>query len=409
MVDRGYGVLADGQELVTAISNGSWVAGGLEAFSFAPADGPDPRGRLDAAGLGWLDEYLAPLPAWLDDLAADEASVHAFSQDWAGVARGMSAAATAVDEAVTAELSQEQGDAADAYRSLSADVSAHLEGTADWAEGISAGVQTAVTVQQAVRGTVREALEDVVDSVLEQHGLGVDGPALVDHTAAMTAHAAQDVGASVNALLTSLRDLGGLMEELAEVLARAQGLFDSVPAHGRRAFRDTTGPGHTPLPEVGDVAHPRDGGDVNTWANTVAARHGTLSAGEVAEVYQFTQTTSTGQTSATGQTGSTESAPAVTATVAQLAALPPADLRTVHTTALPEAEAVRMGQQLPAALLDTADDGNAQVHVDWLPRTETSSLSHYRDEPGYCGGYLEVVGRQWNPAQERWEIFARQL
>ena len=441
------GVLADGQALVTAISNGSWVEGGLSAFAFAPDDGPDPLDALRSAGLGWLAEHLAPLPGWVDDLATDAAQVRAFSQDWADVARSLSSAAGQMSQAVAADLTDAAGDAADAYRSLTADVVAHVEGTAAWAEGLSSGLQTAATVQDAVRGTVRDALGRAVGSVLARYGQEVGDrsgavPALVAHTATVAAQAAEEVGPCVRGLLGSLRTLGGLMDDLGGVLRTAQSLFDDIPELGRRAFHDGLGQTHAPLPDVTDVPHPCDGGDVGTWASTVAARHGTLTADEVTAVYRYTQVRreanelvrstepiagversdhtqgaevaepveGAGRTSDVPGSAAPGARTSVAETLSELDRLPLADLRTVHVAALPEAvtDTVRLGQQLPAVLLTPADDGNAQVHVDWRRRTDSSSLSHYRDEGTYTGAYLEVVGRQWNPAEGRWEIFARQ-
>ncbi|MCL2090813.1 MAG: hypothetical protein FWH11_06265 [Micrococcales bacterium] len=405
----GCGVLADGQALVTAISNGSWVTGGLGAFAFTPDDGPDPLDALHQAGLGWLTPYLAPLPGWWSDLTTDTEQARAFSQDWTDVARQLSVAADQIYQAVVGDLADAAGDAADAYRALAADITVHVEGTAAWAEGLASGLQTAVMLQDAVRRTVRDALDRVVGSVLVRHAegwtaLGPAAPALVAHTTTVTAQAAQEVGATVTGLLGSLRALGDLMDDLGGVLHHAQGLFDGVPELGRRAFHEGLGQTHTPLPDVTDLPHPRDGGDMGTWASTVAARHGTLTADQVTAVYRYTQE---GEPSAVGPTASRT---AVTETLAELARLPLADLRTVHLAALPESatDTVRLGQQLPAGLLAPADDGNAQVHVDWRPRTDSSALSHYRDEGSYSGADLEVVGRQWNPAEGRWEIFARQ-
>ena len=401
------GVLADGQAVVTAISNGSWVEGGLSAYAFAPDTGPDPLETLGSAGLGWLTELLAPLPGWLSDLSADTEQVRTFSQDWADVARRLSAAATTMGQAVATDLADAAGDAADAYRSLTTDVTVHVEGTATWAEGISSGLQTATTVQDAVRGTVRDALGRVVAAVVAFHASQADTegavPALVEYTTTVAAQATEEVGAAVTALLGSLRGLGGLMDDLGDVLGRAQGVFDGIPELGRRAFHDGLGRTHTPLPDVTDVPHPRDGGDVDAWASTVATRHGTLTTDEVTSVYRYTADDAP-------EPGVLAAHAPVTQTLSELARLPLADLRTVHVAALPEAatDTVRLGQQLPGVLLAPAADGNARVHIDWQRRTDSSSLSHFRGEGGFSAAYLEVVGRQWNPAEGRWEIFATQ-
>ncbi|MDR3068930.1 MAG: hypothetical protein LBU50_05440 [Cellulomonas sp.] len=415
---HGSGLLADGQALVVAIGNGSWVEGGLGAFAFTPGDGPDPLDALHQAGLGWLVPYLAPLPGWWADLRVDADQVRAFSQGWAGVARRLSVSAAQIDEAVVGDLSAAAGDAADAYRALTADVTGHVEGTATWAEGLASGLQTAVTVTDAVRRTVRDALGRAVGSVLTRSAEGWSGPvspALVAHTTTVAAQAAQEVGAALTRLLGSLRTLGGLMDDLGGVMQRAQVLFDGVPEMGRRAFHEGLGQTHTPLPDVTDLPHPRDGGDLDTWAGTVAARHGTLTADQVVAVYRYTDDGSGAEPSAepSAEPGAEPGAApgrAVTETLSELARLPLADLRTVHTASLPEAatDTVRLGQQLPAWLLTPADDGNAQVHVDWHRRADPSALSHYRDEGARAGAYLEVVGRQWNPVERHWEISARQ-
>jgi len=150
------------------------------------------------------------------------------------------------------------------------------------------------------------------------------------------------------------------------------------------------------------VPHPCATGEVGPWAATVAARHGTLSAEEVTAVHQYTRGDTGADTPGLGAPSQ------VGGTLAELARLPETDLRTVHTTTLDQAETVRLGQQLPPGLLTHDQAGNAQVHVDWKPGTDSASLSHYRDEAGRPTADLEVVARHWNPAESRWEIFARQ-
>jgi len=403
------GVLSDGAALVTAINNGSWVDGGLASFAFDPGTvDDDPFAVLDAAGLGWVREHLAPLPGWLDDLTGNAEQVRAFSQTWAEASRQLSAAATEMGRVVTSDLVDTAGDAADAYRGLAGDVAAHVEGTAAWAEGVSTGLQMASTLQDAVAGHVRGTVARLVGSALTVAAAGPPGslaaPALADSTAAQVAQASAEVGPSVAGLVGSLRTLGGLLEDLGGVMGRARRLFADVPGRGRGALRQGRPRASAPLPDVSDLSHPREGGDLTAWASGVASRHGTLTAGEVAAVYRSTD----------GDLPAVGALPAARARVAEsmsgLGNLPAAPLRTEHLSTLPPAatDSVRLGQQLPADLLVSADDGNAQVHIDWAPRPDDSALSHYGDQARFCPAYLEVTGRQWNRPEGRWEIFVRQ-
>ncbi|MCL2454049.1 MAG: hypothetical protein FWD18_01915 [Micrococcales bacterium] len=441
------GLLEDGESLVAAINSGTWVEGGLAAFSFevstASAAAP-PLDLLAEVGLGWVADHLSPLSDWLDDLTGDAEQVRAFSTTWATTAQHLSVAAQELTRAVGADLVDTAGETAEAYRTFAADVATHIEAVAAWAEGISTGLQMAGTIVQVVHDLVRDTLTEVVESILSwasgqatTGGLGT--PRVLVHVTAQVAAASVEIGPTVTRLLTSLRELGRLLDRLEALLRRAKALFDEVLDVNRQTSHGvTTAPQHTEppagstplgprrLPDVSDLPHPHDGGDLGAWAGAVAARHGSLTPDEVTSLYRFTTTGHGDAGPLPGDARASSAAARVQAdvdrAVSGLESLAPAAQPTVRGVDLPQhvLNGVRLGQQFPdpaylspatAPPVTDGGGGSARLRIDGRSGVDVSVLSHYRTGAEVLfssSAYLEVVGRHWNPSDRCWDIDLRE-
>lgn len=124
-------LLEDGEMLVRAIENQSWLEGGMAAFSFVMdtvAMVSDPLGSLIATGLGWLMDHLSPLKDWLHQLTGDADQVRAFAQTWSNAAGQLTTAASELQRKVQADLSEFAGINAEGWRAASTEITQHLQG-----------------------------------------------------------------------------------------------------------------------------------------------------------------------------------------------------------------------------------------------------------------------------------------
>lgn len=154
------------------------------------------------------------------------------------------------------------------------------------------------------------------------------------------------------------------------------------------------------LPDVSDVPHPRDGGDLSTWAQAVSERHGSLTPDEVTAIYHYT--TDEGYREMNGLLrGTVDYSPADTAriktdidnSISGLKKLPTVTGRTFRGTTLPPdaLDKVRVGERYPDRSFQSSStelpvaegfraDGNAIVHIDGWSGVDVSGLSEYGHE-----------------------------
>ncbi|MDQ4215259.1 hypothetical protein [Microbacterium capsulatum] len=238
---QGAFLLEDGEALVQAIRSGDWVAGGFAAFSAAMdtvAAVSDPLGSLIAAGLGWLMEHLEPLKGWLNDLTGDSGQVAGFAQTWTNV--GGQLRASAADLAsVLGDLDAADGAAVQAYLRFQKDVVDHLHGAASWADGMAAGMQMASTIVQVVHDLVRDALAQLVGSLISYAAelvftLGLATPLVIEQASTRVASLVGKFSKKIPDLVDAIRRLAGLLEKLKALFKKFGDVADNALKGGGR-------------------------------------------------------------------------------------------------------------------------------------------------------------------------------
>ncbi|WP_292714694.1 hypothetical protein [Microbacterium sp. 13-71-7] len=239
---QGTFLLEDGEALVSAIKSGDWVAGGFAAFSAVMdtvAAVSDPLGSLIAAGLGWLMEHLQPLKGWLNDLTGDSGAVAGFAQTWTNV--GTQLRRSAGDLAtVLGDLDAADGAAVQAYLAFQRDVVAHLKGAASWADGLATGMQMASTIVQVVHDMVRDALAQLVGSLISYaaelvFSLGLATPLVIEQATTRVAAVATKFSKRIPDMVAAIRKLGDLVEKLKALFTRFGETADNALKGGKGA------------------------------------------------------------------------------------------------------------------------------------------------------------------------------
>lgn len=238
----GAGVLGDGEALVSAIGSGSWVSGGIAAFSFAldaAATVSDPIGSLIAAGLGWLIDHVDPLKTWFDDLTGHADEVRAFAGTWSNVARSLDASGAELGR-ILADIDPLSGEAMDAYRRFQQDAAKHLQAAGQWAGALSTGLQVAAAIVQAVHDLVRDVLSQLVGSIIawvaeEAFSLGFATPWVIEQVSTRVAELSEKVGTTLTRLLDSLGKLGELLTKLKNLWDDFAKLVDKVLLRDKKA------------------------------------------------------------------------------------------------------------------------------------------------------------------------------
>jgi hypothetical protein len=159
------------------------------------------------------------------------------------------------------------------------------------------------------------------------------------------------------------------------------------------------GGAYRPLPDISDLRHPRDGGDLDTWARAVAERHGELTPDEVKAIYRYT--TNSGYTEMNSYLRGREYSPEDAARIQKdvddaisgLQKLPTVTRETVRGTNLPQSvlDQLKVGERYPDQAFQStttnrnvADgfrgDGNAMIYVDGRTGVDVRALSHFGSE-----------------------------
>ena len=126
----------------------------------------DPLGSLIGAGLGWLMEHLEPLKGWLNDLTGDAGAVLGFAGTWANIATAMDDAGNELNRVVRADLDDMSGASIAAYARYTDELAQQIRATGAAASAISSALTTCSTVVRIVHDLVRDALAQLVGSIV---------------------------------------------------------------------------------------------------------------------------------------------------------------------------------------------------------------------------------------------------
>lgn len=238
----GAGLLDSGTQLADAIESGSWIDGGLAAFSVAAdtaATVMDPIGSLIGAGLGWLMDHFEPLKGWLNDLTGDAGEVQAFAQTWANVAQALAASGDELTR-ILADVDAQAGEAMDAYRRFQTDAAAHIHGAGQWAHAMSVGLGIAGTIVQVVHDLVRDTLAQLVGAAIAWvaeivFSFGLATPWVVAQVSTRVASVSAKLGTGITKLVDAAGTLAKHLDELKVLFTELTELLTKVLTKAKSA------------------------------------------------------------------------------------------------------------------------------------------------------------------------------
>lgn len=165
----GVGIAQDISDISTSIQSGDWaggaisgLSGGLDALGFIA----NPADALLGAGISWLIEHIEPLNEALDMFAGDPGSISSYAATWRQAASGVRDAGEQLGSAVTNDLADWHGTAAEAYQAQSAEQQDGVHAAAAAAEGVASAIEAAGALVAAVRELVRDLIADCVAEIL---------------------------------------------------------------------------------------------------------------------------------------------------------------------------------------------------------------------------------------------------
>lgn len=228
-------LLQDGEDLASAISSGSWVSGGLAAFSTVldtAAALADPIGTLVANGLGWLLDHFEPLKTWLNQLTGNADEVAAFGQTWTNVATRMRSTGQTLQNGL-GDLQSLSGATIDAYRRYADDLAQQVHSMGNWAGAVATGLDIASQLVRIVHDLVRDAISQVVGMAVSAATelvvtVGTAAPAVIGQITARVSALATRVGRTITRLLESMKSLRPLLQSMQKLGSRASDLLSGM-------------------------------------------------------------------------------------------------------------------------------------------------------------------------------------
>jgi len=224
--------LEDCEGLATAIKDGDWLAGTLSTIGGAvdlAATISDPLGSLIAAGLGWVMEHLEPLKGWVNDLTGDAGQVAGFAGTWSNIAGRLDSCSTTLRSDLTM-LDSQAGQFINTYRDFQIKTADHLAGVSQLASAMSVGLSIASTMVKIVHDIVRDALAEVVGSVISYAAeliftVGLATPLVIEQVATRVSSLATRVGRHIDDLLKSLANLKPLLTRIDDLFKKLSELL----------------------------------------------------------------------------------------------------------------------------------------------------------------------------------------
>jgi len=211
--------LADSfQGLYQSVDGGTWVDQALSGGAFAveaAATVLDPVSALLSNGLGWAMEYFEPLREMLDNLAGIPDRVAAHATTWGNMSAELQSMATDLQSALSADLPDWQGPAAETYQSLMANNVEAVDGLSVLAATMATATQAAGNLVSFTRDLVRDLIADLVARVIvwaAESLLVVTIPVVAAQIAAAVVKWAGRILGYTSALVSSFTNLTHLLE-----------------------------------------------------------------------------------------------------------------------------------------------------------------------------------------------------
>jgi len=270
----GTGIGEDLSDLSEAIGNGSWVYGSLAGVGLV-GDVVftvfNPIAAAVSAGMGWLIEHIDPLDKMLEQLTGDADAVMAGAQTWTNISEALTTHAQEVRDYVTADMADQAGLAADAWRSRAKELSDGLDGASGAAAGIAKGLQIAAAIVQfvhdMVRDTITEAFGMLIQAAAEEFfSLGLLTPLVAYQTYSWIATRVARLSGKIKDLVTSISALSRLLSRVPPGLTGMVGKLKKLKKLAPSNLAEATGRG------IGRTARKHMGGSPEAPAHAGAAR-----------------------------------------------------------------------------------------------------------------------------------------
>ena len=251
----GTGLGEDISDLSEAIGQGSWAQGtmaGIGAAADVASLAFNPVASAIGWVAGWIMDHIPPLPDMLDKLTGDADAVRAGSQTWTNISTHLKTKAADLRADISADMADQVGAAADAWRSQGQVLTGALESLSSLAEGISSGLGVAATLVQVVHDMVRDLIAEAIgmffQSVLEEvFTLGLATPAVAAQISTWVADKVTKVTRRVNDLISSFQALSKLLNKIQPIVTRLKSVLDQIGSKSD----DPAGTGHGPDDAMG--------------------------------------------------------------------------------------------------------------------------------------------------------------
>lgn len=235
-------LLDDVVTLSGELSSGSWLAVGLTGvgttFDLA-ATVSDPIGSLIGAGLGWAIDHLDPVKTWFDELVGDPGQVEAFAKTYENIADRLSEEAEFVRTRLESDLSDQTSEALSAYIARMSEFADSIEALAKACEGTAGGLKYASMIVEVVHTTVRDALAQLVGAIIswaaeEFLSLGLATGWVIEQISTRVAQITSELGGMIHDLITSMKALEKLVDELDKAVGKGRDFLDLFHPHAAR-------------------------------------------------------------------------------------------------------------------------------------------------------------------------------
>ncbi|RJQ77799.1 type IV secretion protein Rhs [Pseudonocardiaceae bacterium YIM PH 21723] len=277
----GFGLYDSAKSMADGMASGDWVEAGLGGVGAAmevAAAVMDPFGTLAASAVNVLMTHVEPLRKALDSLAGDPGAVKAFGETWERVAKEVSAVAQEYGAEAKSGTGGWTGEAADAYRKHSAEVTDAIAGAGALADGIAAGVTIMGEVVAFVRQMVQEIIAQLIGRLVAWGAelaftLGLATPIVIAQAVPVISKTIAKVTGLIRKLIGTIRKvlprIKSLISKLQEIMAKLSKLM----GRGKGTDINAAGAKGGPLKRPTDPPTTRGGGD-GPDINTAGANGG---------------------------------------------------------------------------------------------------------------------------------------
>jgi hypothetical protein len=219
----GLGIYEDAAEAVQEAmkgkdANAALIAADTPAVAFdLMGAAEDPFGAIGQMAAGWLMEHLKPLRLMLDGLAGNPDMVKGAETSWLNISGRLDELANGYRGNVTTDTAHWHGEAADAYRTRTANKLANATATtALLAKGMGILVGAAAEVVDATRSNVRDLIAYLCGELLKAglKDLGISVPTEALGQIARTTRLAETM---IGRMLHSLNEFADLISGLLTV------------------------------------------------------------------------------------------------------------------------------------------------------------------------------------------------